>query len=392
MSHQDPHPAQADQLGADLERLRQAVSTPTASSPAAVVRAHSTLDEIAGRWKQTAHEYRAAAAGSAADQARWEALIASAFASTLRRHGPQYEDVVLRSFHVRALLRAVRDSAPPTSSVASIAARITQAVADGTYPPGSVLSPGNVARDLGERPERVQLALSDLVAAGRAETSGRRILVARLGGHRDHFVRHLADQLVQQIAAGLYPPGTPLPPRRNLMRSFAISQPTMTAVQDLLLAEGRIQVHRGGRSPMVVDALPTAAAQLTLRRREPPSRQGAAVVPDLARVPEMARRIRAWRRGRSSPTRDILDQHLDELTDALRYLIPCVKAATTANPAPNIVEQRRYAWRIAHACWLETATPSEDLELRVWHGACLSNAVEDLLRIEGVEVIKNAAA
>ncbi|MEU5425902.1 hypothetical protein AB0H73_09865 [Streptomyces olivoreticuli] len=377
-----PTADRSGQLNAALEQVHEIATALTPDGRAELGGAQRTLDEITRRWAATARARHREAAGSAADRAQWEALIAAATSPPGQQKALRPEDIARRALRTRDLLQAIASSTPPAPPVAGIAARIQQAITDGVYVPGSVLAYRKMARDLDEQPERVRLALSDLVAAGVAEVRGPRTYVTRPAGHHERFVQYVADQIAGQISAGLYPSGTRLPAQHDLARCLATTYRTVCEIERALAADGWIHKCKGGQSPVVANPLPSTVTVAAPRGGPKTSAALRGPVPDLARVPSLARRMRAWRRCHSSPPRDTLDQHIAELQEALRYLLPRAEAAAgTTRPKATVVQRRR-TWRLAHAWWLQSVIPREDTGLRVWHGTCLGNAAEDLLRAQ----------
>lgn len=243
-----PYADARQELAAALARVRRTASV--RAVPPEAGRAWEELSHLTTRWVPVARELRESAAASPADQARWDALITATSAGCTT---PSFEAVVLRSQYLKALLRAIEDSIPPRPPIAEVAARITDAISQGVFLPGAVLSRKRLAAQFGESTERVRLALIDLTDAGVTEERGRCHVVLRsrvtdlaAQQRRTRFQRHLAGRLRDQIAAGVYPPGSALPSQYALGRAFVTSADMVSAALHLLAAEGRLLPIRQG--------------------------------------------------------------------------------------------------------------------------------------------------
>jgi DNA-binding FadR family transcriptional regulator len=71
--------------------------------------------------------------------------------------------------------------------------------------------------------------------------------------HADHrrLYRHIADQLMQMIGSGDYPPGTRLPAERELAAQLGVSRPSVREALIALEVEGAVDV-RGGAGVFVL--------------------------------------------------------------------------------------------------------------------------------------------
>ncbi|MGX7704237.1 MocR-like pyridoxine biosynthesis transcription factor PdxR [Methylobacterium sp. Gmos1] len=65
--------------------------------------------------------------------------------------------------------------------------------------------------------------------------------------------------LKAQIAAGVYPPGAPLPSTRALAAELGVSRTTVTAAYDQLIAEGYLETRPGAPTRVAAGLLPRAA-------------------------------------------------------------------------------------------------------------------------------------
>lgn len=139
-------------------------------------------------------------------------------------------------------------SVPDADSVrARVSAHLTAAVADGTYPPGALLPDG------GELARRYQVSsgymvrvLRELVERGTLTRAGARFVAP--GGQplaTGHTRARLAEALRGDLAAGLYPPGAPLPAARELARRYATSESTTRDALRALAAAGLAEKHDG---------------------------------------------------------------------------------------------------------------------------------------------------
>lgn len=62
----------------------------------------------------------------------------------------------------------------------------------------------------------------------------------------------MEEQLIRSILDGTFPPGTPLPPERELAARLGVSRPTLREALQRMARDGWI-VTRGGRPPVVSD-------------------------------------------------------------------------------------------------------------------------------------------
>ncbi|MEU1626461.1 GntR family transcriptional regulator [Streptomyces sp. NPDC020096] len=368
--------AEQDRLRTELNKLSHVATSRTAASPAAIVRSRRQLREITDRWLPLALERREAAVGSAADQARWDQLIATA-APEAEAVDPSFTALVLLTGQVRELLRAIHDSAPPRVPIAELTERIADAIEKGTYPAGSSLPVSRLVVDLGETVPRVRLALSDLVTAGVAEERGRRAYVARPGSRAQCMTERLAARLRELIAADVYPPGTVMPTRAELARTLVSALHPVSVALRLLASEGTVVLPAGQRAVVSMTArIPTANSGTPQATR--------AECPDWAvrpaRVHESALVVRSWWRSRVTPQPAALEYHLHQLGSVARQLVPQADSYRAGLPL-NSEHRRHVRAVIARAIWLESADLPADVELGVWHAACLATAVGDLLQL-----------
>ncbi|MET8676032.1 DUF6415 family natural product biosynthesis protein [Streptomyces sp. NPDC004647] len=368
-----------DQLRADIGRLAHVATFRTAASPAAIKRSREELCEIAARWLPLARERREAATGSAADQARWDTITAAATPKTWE--DGSFSGLVVQTGQVRDLLRAIQDSNPPHIPVADVARCIADAITDGAYPVGSSLALGRLASHLGETVPRVRLALSDLATAGIVEDRGGRSYVVEPGGRRESTRERLARRLREQIAAGVYPPGTALPTQADLAHSLVSALGPMADALRILAAEGTLVLRAGQRT--VVDtsvriATPHAEGGPLPSAVHPNPDDGPPASP--VHIRKSTRVPKYWWKSRVSPQSDTLDYHLNQLRAFTRQLIPEADAYRSRLPVGSGLRQH-VRTVIARAVELDSASLPSDITLRVWHAACLATAVSDLLQL-----------
>ncbi|MEU2874152.1 DUF6415 family natural product biosynthesis protein [Streptomyces olivoreticuli] len=369
------------QWRADRSWLTHSATPRTAASPTLIEHNRRNLQRIAERWVPVARRRRGAAAGSVADQARWDALIDAVIsAQDISPDGP-YEALVLLTMQVRALLLAIHHSAPPCVPVAVIAERITDAIEAGIYPAGSRLVLDRLATDLNETRARVKLAVADLVTSGLVEWRGSRPHVTTPGAQRTNMPERLAARIRAQIAVGVYPPGTPLPTRHELARTFMVSLAPLSAALRLLADDGLVLLPYASRATVAKTAeaaqVPTAGMDVILA-----SRDGQSPCPDTRPIVirECARIARSWWKNRFIPHPATLDHQLNQLHQFARHLLHQVQNHGAALP-PDSGESRSLHQVIARAAEADAVPRPADLELRVWHGACLATAVTDLLTL-----------
>ncbi|MEU2516597.1 GntR family transcriptional regulator [Streptomyces syringium] len=310
------------ELRADRRWLASAATHRTAASPAKISGNLQKLQRIAERWLPVARERRAAAAGSAADQARWDTLINAVISAQDISPGSRYEGLVLLAMQLRSLLYDIHDSAPPHVPVVVLAERITEAIEKGTYPAGSRLVPSALAADLKESVPRVKLAIVDLMTAGIVEWRGRHLHVTTPGAERD-MPERLAVRIREQIAAGVYLPGTPLPTRPELARTFMVSPVPLSAALRLLADDGLLLLRQASRATVAPAAaraakVPAAGESVLLAARDrQETRPGTRPIV----IREAARTARSWWMSRFIPHPATLAHQLGQLSLTLSVIL-----------------------------------------------------------------------
>ncbi|MEV7284925.1 hypothetical protein AB0O01_10260 [Streptomyces sp. NPDC093252] len=97
---------------------------------------------------------------------------------------------------------------------------LTAGIRSGQYLPGTVLSPLRLSGRLGCSRARMDAAVADLATVGALQRQGARLFVPVTGNIPQIRARYIADRLTAQIAAGLHPPGSPLPAASTLALHF----------------------------------------------------------------------------------------------------------------------------------------------------------------------------
>ncbi|MBL1101914.1 GntR family transcriptional regulator [Streptomyces coffeae] len=365
-------------LRADLLRVGRIGGARSAASSAAVIEGHALIDRHTGVWVPLAERRRQAAAGSPADQARWDRLIEAVTRPTQPTE-VSYEKLVVRVGSARDLLRTLADTLPPFAPVAEVAQRIEQRVEVGTYPPGAVLAPGRIAADLGLPLQSVHLALSDLAGKGVIEQQANcRARVPGANPFNDR-PRQLAQLLRALAAGGAFPPDTALPGRRELCRILVTGDKPFAAALRLLFQEGllerdvrqRLTVRRGSVKRTNPPKLPEPAGHVKSLRDD--------------EIREAARTTRAWWNARLSPAPAALDQVIDQLGATAHQL---VDRAQPGSVPPSTTQQQLSAL-VARTAITGAAVHHPHIELRLWHAACLATAVCDLLALLGDVAVRS---
>ncbi|MFI1161264.1 GntR family transcriptional regulator [Streptomyces sioyaensis] len=368
-------------LTSELIRLGRVDGPRAVHSAAAVAEGYEKAWQIADRWLPLAKERRRAASGSAADHARWDGLVRAVARPDQKVGNPSFTGLVELVGHTRELLRTLRNTEPSYVPVAEVAAQITEAVQNGTYLAGMSLSPGRIAADLGLPRASVQLALTDLAEENVVQLSGTGRARLWGPGHTDR-AQQIADWLRELIAAGAYPPGTQLPTRPMLARSFISAEYHVAAAIRILTADGTLICHPGQR-PVVRPGHPhvgTKATEISRTFNQLPC-PATPMDPSDTGIREAARVAQSWWRARLSPHPATLDHHYTQLVAIARHLI--TRAGTRHN-RPRAGDAGHWAdvdpviARItATAIGVAQAGP----EHRVWRIACLAAAVLDLLKL-----------
>ncbi|CAL9453597.1 hypothetical protein [Streptomyces sp. enrichment culture] len=126
-----------------------------------IERDRDIIRNILAPWLPLADQRLREATRSPAQQQHWHQLINAVrhtHATCLAAPG-----LLQLTTDARRLLRALMEAEHPGPSVADIADHVRQAIRDGTYPPGTLLTAGRLAADTQTpTPERLDLALQDL--------------------------------------------------------------------------------------------------------------------------------------------------------------------------------------------------------------------------------------
>ncbi|WP_107068060.1 GntR family transcriptional regulator [Streptomyces sp. CT34] len=376
-------------LTSDLMRLGRIDGPRAGVSPAAVARGYEKTWHITERWLPLARQRRRAASGSTADQARWDGLINSVARPAQPEGCPSFPGLVELAGNARDLLRTLRDTEPPYVPVAEVAARIAEAIEGGHYLTGASLSPAKIAADRRLPVDSVKLALTDLAAKNVVELSatGRARVTSPVRTDRP---QQIADWLRELVAAGAYPPGTPLPTRPLLARNLVSADPPIAAAIRLLIDDGTLTCYPGQR-PIVRPGHPHAGTEMIALARafaQLPHPKGPV---DLryTRIREVVRVSQSWWKARLVPHPTTLDHYLAQLVGIARHLITRARAPeppTSAygeqhEPPEHQVARDHLDSVIARITVGATSAAGADPEHRVWRIACLAAAVHDLLKL-----------
>jgi RNA polymerase sigma-70 factor (ECF subfamily) len=150
---------------------------------------------------------------------------------------------------------------------ARVTAQITAAVVDGTYPPGALLPTGTqLAREHGVTCAYMTgVILAHLVHQGVLVRTGQRYTAAGAAPQTTTARARVADALREQIEAGLYPPGAPLPTPGQLAKLHAVSRDTARHALAALARAQLAEQHPDGRyrTPTLATVLPLRPALAT---------------------------------------------------------------------------------------------------------------------------------
>ncbi|MGI5262362.1 GntR family transcriptional regulator [Streptomyces angustmyceticus] len=355
-------------LRADQLSLRRLGGEKAAASSAAVFDAHDGVDRHTGPWLLLAERRRQDAAGSPADAARWDRLIAAA-----ARRAPtdlSYESLVVRVGSARDLLRALAETLSPKVPVVEVARSIKQRITSGAYPPGAALAPGRVAVDLGVPLQSVQLALSDLADSGVVEWQANSNCRARVpGAHRcGDRTRQIAQLLRALITGGVYRPGTALPGRQELGRKLVAPPQQLIIAARLLEKEGLLE--RDDRRRLIVR--PDAVERTSSPQLPEPTRNGKSLRHD--EIKEAAGKVRRWWVTRGSPAPAALEQVIDQLGVAAHQLVDRARYGALA---PSTTDEELESL-IARTAITAAAVHQPSFEPRQWVAACLAASLLDL--------------
>ncbi|WP_186831767.1 GntR family transcriptional regulator [Streptomyces sp. ISID311] len=382
-------------ITSDLIRLGKLNGPRTGVSAAAVASGYEKTWRITDRWLPLARQRSQAASGSAADRARWDGLIKAAARAAEQVGRPSSVEWVELAAHTRELLRALRDTEPSYVPVVEVAARIAEAIKDGTYLPGASLSPARIAAELRLPPDSARLALTDLAGENLVELSATGRARVSAPGLADRF-QQIADCLRDLIAAGVYPSGTHLPVRSVLARNLVTAEPPIAAAIRLLIEDGTLICYPGQR-PIVRPGHPDAGAQAAERARafaQLPHPTGPVDLSD-AGIREAVRVTQSWWKARLAPHPATLDHYLTWLVAIARHLITQARTPQTRTRAPAHGGCQEHPESqegrepldsvIARITAGATGAARAEPEHRVWRTAYLAAAVLDLLKLTSAE-------
>ncbi|MFE0772259.1 GntR family transcriptional regulator [Streptomyces sp. NPDC058861] len=311
---------------------------------------------------------RMKAAGSPADQDRWQDLVDEV------ESRDNYGDAA-----ARGLLRALMEASRPGPSVREIAERLHAEIADGTRPPGSVLSRRRIRADVGLAPaseSRVDLALQDLAAGGlvTVDPSNMARVVDQERPPRDQLDL-AADVLRVLISSGVYPRLSPLPKREELAQVLATKRPIVGQVLRRLHDEEILSVYPGVGVvvrpvlPFPVNTPPALENLADRLRRAAPSGTDL----DHAGIRKSCQQARSWWHLRSAPTSESLRRARQILVAAAADLLPLIARRHPDDPVVHAVLRRTAV--VALHDW-----PAQR-DIEVWRAACLATAVLDVLTL-----------
>ncbi|MFZ3491912.1 hypothetical protein ACODT5_01480 [Streptomyces sp. 5.8] len=345
-----------DRLNADLRTVRSILYVAPGRTVKRPTDRAAVLRSVADAWMPLSLERQARAAGSISDETRWAALITGA---TTQDEG--------QARAVYALLRAIRDSAPPIPSVREIAEWIRPRLG-GRYAAGMSLNRTVVGADLDVPPALVTLAFADLLADGHLSGNSHRIMVPGRAQTRPAHVRHFANRLLAQVHFGLYPPLTHLPRRRGsgLAVLFVTDNALMLESIALLEAEGWIRRSRGA-TPQVLPRTDLPVPP----RTDLPAAPDDGVPCTMAEVSDAIRSAhRRWRQRGFLPPEDV-EAHWRRMQAMALQLLAADSERPTSTP------RRQQAVLLAREV-ITTPLPDTGL-LGLWHTACLATAAQALI-------------
>ncbi|MFI1886043.1 SAM-dependent methyltransferase [Streptomyces jumonjinensis] len=270
-----------EQLSHDLLAASYATALPAVLDAGGAGQRAVALARIVCRWLSTAESFRSAASESPAHLRRWDRAL-SHVNSTGSLSRPLGEATAYAG-DVRRLLEAVRDGHRADGVTAAALARdLTALVSSGEHYLGCPVSAYQIARDRDLPRALVEDAVKDLLANRVLEGGIAKAMPAgSLAAQRGH-AGVVTDRLRDQLAAGLYPPGSVLPLHDLAVSMCAMVRETRRALQQLAdeeLAEivgpsaqvtgGAAHLTAVGRlDPPVPYALPYSPTVITATARE----------------------------------------------------------------------------------------------------------------------------
>ncbi|MFJ8676752.1 GntR family transcriptional regulator [Streptomyces sp. NPDC093589] len=363
------------ELVADLRYLGYIGGPRSAGSTDTVAKGYERVAECVDKRLPLAELRRDEAAGSPADQERWDRIIKAA-TTRPRTSDASYEGLVLAVSDARELLRALVSTHPPFVPIARVGQLIAKQINAGTYPPGALLSAAKLAAELGLKVDSVRLALTDLINDGTVEALPHnrvRVPGPHPGNDRPQQLAWLMRELV---AAGVYPQETVLPPLKQLARVLVTTQEDLTEALCLLVEDGTLE-RTPHRRPVVRGTV-TAASSATRPLLRP-----ADVAKDVdlsaAGIREAALRAGAWWSTRLTPSSSQHGCCIDHLCAAGHHLAARARCFLSAAGAAEHPDVEQVIARVE-----ATAAAVSHLEfsgLSLWTTACLAAAVRELLGV-----------
>lgn len=315
---------------------------------------------------------------SPADQARWLEIITDVQRPDVDAEIiPDVGTLIHAAWRLLCALLAASRKGP---GVREITERIRESVANGSYPPGSLLAVGRIAAEVGcplVSVGRVRLAVRDLEAEGLITfSSADRIHVA----YRSEAVDRpdqIAAWLCVLIQAGVYPPGSKLPTRLALGRALVSAQP-FVADGLQLLHEQNVVTNRNGvrtvvRPTLPFPVVPPPDVDSLLPRLWDMALPGMDLSPTGIRA--VCHRAHTWWRSRLAPHPETLHHTLRTLAAAAEYLLPLAAGQHPNNPDVHATLRRTAVTALA-------AGPSNS-DGQIWRAACLGAAVREVLDLAG---------
>ncbi|MGX1851101.1 GntR family transcriptional regulator [Streptomyces sp. NPDC055299] len=350
------------QLREDLLVLRRVSRNTMQAAPAAVARNVDMVRRIARHWAPVGQTRRAAANGSAAEERRWDILLAHA---DPERPVTCYADLVVYAYAVAELMQALHDNIRLGTTVPEVARAITAAISQGDVPVGFELRVKQVAADLRAPVETVRAAVSSLVDSNVLERRSQRIFPAGSLDLHDALVTHIADRLRAQIAAGVYARDRRLPSAKFLATTVCSDSAPVGRALRLLAAEGTVHTGRRGTEVTQTARLLAHPAPTASRHDEKDPRFSRDTIVATCRAAH-----EQWRRRRPAPA-DVLHERWRDLRSMAGQLL------AAAPPPASDATQKRTAF--ARAAGLVSAPLPDAPWLQQWHTACLAKAISDIL-------------
>ncbi|MGI5260890.1 GntR family transcriptional regulator [Streptomyces angustmyceticus] len=357
------------QLRDDLLALRGISCRTNQVAPASVARALDIARRIARHWAPVAHTRRAAAAGFASEERRWDGLLARADPERSVEKG--HTAVIVYAGSVRELVQALHDVSRPGATVPEVSRAITTAIAKGDFPVGFELRVKQAAADLRAPVATVRAAVDSLLDVGALESRGRRIFPAGSLDLHNAFATHIAERLRAQIAAGIYTHGSRLPNVKFLATTLCIDAAAVGKALRILAADGVVHIGPCGTKVTQSDCPPRPAS--TARHdAERSSRFSRDTIVATCRAAHAQ-----WHHRRPAPA-DVLRERWQDLRSMTGQLL-----AAAPPPAPDHAQDLA---ALARAAELASAPLPDRPWFQEWHTACLAKAISDVLPLVPKEV------